>query len=191
MPFKQDTNWVVITGAPSSGKTSVVNELRKRGYPVEEEVARELIELGLQRGCTLDDIRGDAPDLQRHILGTAFAREEALKTSTLTFLDRGLPDSITYCRLAGIETEPARFLSQGFRYRAVFIFERLPLEKDGVRLEDDALATRIDRELEEDYRALGYDPIRVPVMPIADRADFILKTLDAQAPPLALSAHAT
>jgi predicted ATPase len=38
------TNWYVITGAPCSGKTSVIRELEKRGYRVVHEVARAYIE---------------------------------------------------------------------------------------------------------------------------------------------------
>ncbi|MBW2239191.1 MAG: AAA family ATPase [Deltaproteobacteria bacterium] len=33
----QQTNWHVITGAPCSGKTSVICELERRGHPVVHE----------------------------------------------------------------------------------------------------------------------------------------------------------
>lgn len=175
--FETQTNWYVITGAPSSGKTSVIEELRARGYAVQNETARELIELGLRRGQTLDDIRHDAADLQRNILALTLEREKNLDPALLTFLDRGLPDSITYCRLAGLDVDDARFFSRRFAYRAVFIFDRLPLIRDDVRTEDDELATRIDRDLEADYRGLGYTPLRVPVMSVSERTDFILLKL--------------
>ena len=48
--FKYDTNWCVFTGAPSSGKTSVIEEMAHRGYAVQNEVARELIEGALRNG---------------------------------------------------------------------------------------------------------------------------------------------
>ncbi len=175
--FKYKTNWCVITGAPSSGKTSVIKELAHRGYAIQAEVARELIELGISRGLSLGDIRRDAKDLQKSILEVTLAREMALDLKTTIFLDRGLPDSITYFKLAGLEGAEAVAASLLFQYRAVFIFDRLPIIKDDVRTEDEALANRIDRMLEEDYKSVGYDPVRVPVLPIEQRADFVLKEL--------------
>lgn len=173
------TNWCVITGAPSSGKTSVIEALAKRGYSVMGETARELIEQGLATGQALADIRKDAVALQRNILALSLEREESLDPKTLTFLDRGLPDSITYCRLAGIDTGEAKLFSGLFRYQAVFIFDRLPIVKDSVRTEDDALADMIDQALEQDYRSVGYHPIRVPVLSVAERTDFVLEFVDS------------
>jgi predicted ATPase len=177
--FKYKTNWSVITGAPSSGKTSVIKELAHRGYAIQGEVARELIELGLSRGQSLGAIRKDAAELQKEILEITVAREMALDLDTVSFLDRGLPDSITYFKLAGLDGIEAIATSRLFHYRAVFIFDRLPIVNDDVRTEDEALAAHIDRMLEEDYKSVGYTPVRVKVMSIEERADFILNYLDS------------
>lgn len=177
--FKYKTNWSVITGAPSSGKTSVIKELAHRGYAIQGEVARELIELGISQGRMLEDIRRNAQDLQKEILEVTLARELGLDPSTTIFLDRGLPDSLTYFKLAGLDGVEARATSLLFKYRAVFLFDRLPITRDNVRTEDEALADKIDGMLEADYRSVGYAPVRVPVMPIEKRADFILKYIDS------------
>ena len=179
--FKHETGWCVITGAPSSGKTSVISELARRGFAVQGEVARELIEQGLSSGRSLVDIRHDAKGLQTRILEVTLAREMDLDAKATMFLDRGLPDSITYFRLAGLDGFEARVASYLFQYRAVFIFDRLPVVKDEVRTEDEKLANKIDRMLEEDYRSIGYTPIRVPVMPIEERADFVLENIGVSA----------
>jgi predicted ATPase len=179
-PFKYKTNWVVVTGAPSSGKTSVIEELAHRGYAIQNEVAREVIEACLKRGLTLESIRNDrknAQALQKRMLELKLAREMALDTDRLVFMDRGMGDSITYFRLAGLDTLEAEATARIFQYKKVFIFDRLPLKKDNVRTEDDAQADKIDKMLEEDYKALGYDPVRVPVVPVKERADFILQAL--------------
>jgi predicted ATPase len=173
--FKNKTNWCVITGAPSSGKTSVINELAKRGFETQQEVARELIELGMSQGQSLTDIRRNAAELQKGILEVALAREMGLDLKNTVFLDRGLPDSITYFKLAGLDGIEAAAVSRLFEYRAVFIFDRLPLVKDDVRTEDNELAAKIDAMLESDYRSVGYRPIRVPVLSIEKRADFVLE----------------
>lgn len=175
--FKYKTSWVVITGAPSSGKTSVIRELAHLGYAIQGEVARELIEISMNHGRTLEEIRRDVAALQSSILEVTIAREMGLDPEMRIFMDRGLPDSITYLRLAGLDGMEARALSALFQYQAVFIFDRLPVIKDNVRTESDALANKIDKMLEEDYKSAGYAPIRVPVMPVGERADFILKHL--------------
>ena len=53
------THWYVITGAPSSGKTTLLRELEKAGYRVIHEVARTIIESELAQGRTLKQIRSD------------------------------------------------------------------------------------------------------------------------------------
>lgn len=177
--FEQDTNWVVITGAPSSGKTSVIDELAKRGYPIQTEVARDLIEECLRHGMSLKEIRDDThvQQLQSRILRYKTGREKSLDTSKLVFADRGTPDSIVYFRRAKLKVEDAVAASRLFHYRAVFMLDRLPLVKDNVRTENDAEAEKIGAEIAADYAALGYELIRVPVMPIVERADFILRKL--------------
>lgn len=176
--FEKKTRWVVITGAPSSGKTSVIDELRARGYPVQAEVARELIEECLRRGQSLEDVRKDGgKQLQHDILRIKRAREASLDPAQLVFMDRGMPDSIAYFRLAELGADAAIAACHMYRYDAVFIFDRLPLVKDGVRAEDDAVAKRIDDMLRADYAALGYQPVCVPAVPVSARADMILQHL--------------
>lgn len=176
--FEHTTRWVVITGAPSSGKTSVIDDLRARGYAVQGEVARELIEECLRRGLTVEDVRREGgQQLQRDILRIKREREAAVDPTECVFMDRGMPDSIPYFRLAGLDVAMAVQACRTFRYAAVFVFDRLPLVKDGIRAEDESLAQKIDEMLRADYKSLGYDPIAVPVMPIAQRSDFILQAL--------------
>jgi predicted ATPase len=90
------TNWVVITGAPSSGKTSVIDALALRGYAVQGEVARAVIERHLKEGKTLAEIRRDESALQREMLEEKIALEKSLDPAALVFLDRAMDDSITY-----------------------------------------------------------------------------------------------
>ena len=178
MNFKTETNWCAITGAPSSGKTSVIDELSRRGFQTEPEIARELIEGCIKQGEKIEEVRSRSSWLQNEILRLKLNRERSQDTRTLIFLDRGIPDSLTYFRIAGLELSGVREAGLEFHYRHVFIFNRLSLVKDGVRTESDTLAHQIDLSLEQDYRDLGYNPIRVPVMPIAERADFILLTIE-------------
>lgn len=175
--FKYKTNWCVITGAPSSGKTSVIQELDHRGFKVQHEVAREVIENDISHGRSLAEIRQDIKGLQDNILETGHEQETELDVKATVFLDRGLPDSISYLRLAKLDDSKARAASLIYHYRAVFIFDMVPFVEDGIRTEDAAAAAALDRQLEADYRSLGYAPIRVPVMDVVKRADFLVENL--------------
>lgn len=90
------------------------------------------------------------------------------------FLDRALPDSIAYYRLEDLPPAEPMNHSRQIRYQTVFLFERLGFMKDTVRSENTGTADRIERLIEEAYRELGYPMIRVPVLPIAARADFVV-----------------
>ena len=116
--------------------------------------------------------------MQRDILNLKTGREKILHPHDRIFIDRGVPDSISYYRIAGLDPVEARHECCHFFYKAVFIFDRLPLVQDGVRSETEAVADQLDKMIEEDYAALGYHPVRVPVLSISERADFILQHLE-------------
>jgi predicted ATPase len=172
------TNWYVITGAPCSGKTSVVSALEKRGFRVVHEVARAHIDEELGKGRTLAQIKADAYQFENHIFLTKLKIEASLPRNEIVFLDRAVPDSIAYFQLEGLDPGQPVEKSKRVRYKKIFLFERLAFLKDGVRSEDDPLADRLDHLLEAAYRKLAYDIVRVPAISIEARTAFILKRLE-------------
>ena len=171
------TNWNVITGAPSSGKTSVICELEKLGYRVVHEVARAYIDEELQKGKSLKQIKADQLYFERHILYKKIEIEEALPDDEVIFLDRAIPDSIAYFKLEQLNPDEPTEKSRAIRYNKIFLFDRLWLENDPVRSEDDKIATQLERLLESSYRNLGYKVIRVPIFSVKLRTDFILRQI--------------
>ena len=168
------TDWCVITGAPCSGKSTIIGQLAQKGYPVLHEVARAFIDEQLESGLTLEAITADEEHFERQILYRKLEAENRLDPSVRVFLDRALPDSIAYYRMGQLNPEEPERLSKRFRYHRVFILEALPFVKDRVRREDTSRAMRIARLLKECYCALGYSPVSVPVLPVGERVDFIL-----------------
>jgi predicted ATPase len=170
----RSTRWCVVTGAPSSGKTAVIVQLQSQGHRVVHEVARAYIEAKLAKGRALQNIKADPLDFERCILLKKVDIESHLPAAERLFLDRAVPDSIAYFRYEGLDsTEPER-LSRLTRYHRVFFFDRLPLTRDDVRSENDESAESLERLLKTGYRELGYELIRVPVMPVKQRAQFLL-----------------
>ncbi len=171
------TNWYVITGAPCSGKTAVIHELERRGYAVIHEVARAYIDAEIAKGKNLRQIKADLPAFEGRILKIKIRTEAALDPDRIVFWDRAVPDSIAYFQLAGLDTAEVFRNSFTFHYKQIFLFERIRFKTDTVRSEDDQTAADLDRLLAAAYRRLGYKPLKVPLLPVDERVDFILKRI--------------
>jgi len=168
------TNWHVITGGPSSGKTKVIEYLAFSGYQTFPEAARLLIDIEQSKGKTMEEVRGDETEFQRKVLQMKIEAEKRLTTNQLIFFDRGIPDSIAYYRLCGENPAPVIKASEKRKYKKVFLLEQLPFEKDYARIENEKLAKNIQRLIQQSYIDLGYEVIKVPLKKIEERVRFIL-----------------
>lgn len=171
------TNWHVITGAPCSGKTTVISSLEQHGYRVVHEVARAFIDTELKKGKSIAQIKADILAFERHILETKVAIENALPEANTIFMDRAVPDSIGYYILEGLDPQEPIAKSKQRRYKKIFFLERLTFKKDQVRSEDDNIAAELDFLLKASYLDLGYTIVHVPLMPVNKRIDLILAHL--------------
>ena len=176
------TQWCVITGAPCSSKTAVIEGLAQRGYRVVPEAARTYIDNQLAMGRSLQKIKADPLAFERHILLQKVRVENSLPASSLIFLDRAVPDSIAYFQLENLPIAEPLFFSGCVRYAKVFLFERLRFEPDSVRAENSTLATRIETLLAAAYQRLGYAIARVPVSTIELRIERILRQTQESSP---------
>lgn len=176
MTAKQ-TAWRVITGAPCAGKSTVISELSKRGYNVVYETVREYVEAELAKGRTLQDIRSDGKTFQRSLISRKKEIEDTMDPETVVFFDRAMPDSLTYYRSVGLDPAEIMHLCIARKYAQIFLLDRLPIKTDHVRDEDNDTAALLEAQLEADYKLLGYEVIRVPLMPIDERVEFILRLI--------------
>ena len=178
--FGVQTNWHVIAGAPSSGKSTLIHQLAGKGFRTISEIARHYFERELAKGRTIDEISEDDAALQRQLMDVQLRLERGLRADDALFLDRAFPDALTFSRIAGLN--PNAFVSECFhhRYASVFLLDRFPVEQDGVRFHDDATARFLDEWHARDYGALGYDVVRVPVLSPDERLAFVLETLSGQ-----------
>ena len=168
----------VLTGGPCAGKTTLILELKKRGYSVLEESARAVIDEMLAEGKTLADIRNDEGGFQKAVLRRKVTAEAEVPDDTICFFDRAVPDSIAYYRENSIpEDDELWNACRASRYAKIFLLDLLPLVIDEARNESPELAARIQAALDRGYHELGYEPVSVSVMPVKERADFILANL--------------
>lgn len=168
----------MVTGAPSSGKTTILKLLEKRGYRVLYEAARIYIDQELKKGKTIKEIRENEGEFQRKILGIKIQCENKLDPEKITFLDRAIPDSPAYYELVGLPKD--KYMENAVRkssYKKIFIFERLDFEKDYARTESEEEIRKLEKLLEKTYRQLSIPIIKVPRMSVKKRLKFILENL--------------
>lgn len=182
-PIGQRTEWTVITGAPSSGKTTILESLATEGYRTNPDISRQYIESLLQEGE--DDkaaARTNESLLQENILWKMIANAGSIPKDQRVLFDYALPDNIAFWELGGLAVRAEVWRSAAlFRYKNVFLFERLPMVDDEVRTEDPQYQDQITKKLRCVYEALGYSPIWVPATTMSQRIA-IIKSVIGLAP---------
>jgi len=171
--------FVMISGCSGGGKSTLIEELARRGYTVVREPGRRIIadvRAGKVGALPWDDPAGFA----RHALAMSIADHAAAKG--LTFFDRGVVDAAVALQAAAGESAADDVARH--RYHRLFLAPPWPqiYEQDEDRRHglDKALDDhdRVDRA----YRDAGYRPIILPYDAVAARADFVLAKLGRQRP---------
>lgn len=179
---------IVITGAPGTGKTSVIDGLKALGYQVFPEIIREFTAQETEEQDTPQLATNpivfakDSDDFNRKLIKgrtRQFMAGHDIASRPL-FYDRGLPDVLAYMdyfdQTYGEEFEQA---CRQYRYNGVFIMP--PWEEifhaDGGRFETYEQAQALHQSLIQRYTAFDYKIHTVPKGTIKTRIDFILSTL--------------
>jgi predicted ATPase len=170
-------NWYVVTGAFSSGKSTLLAALAEQGHRTLPEAARVHIDRELARGRSLAEIRQDEAAFQVRVLREKLELEQTLPREELIFFDRGVPDSIAYLRLGGFDDGTALAASRPGVYRKIFLLDPLPFEQDYARTENQGQIEEIHRLLHECYLKLDYEVVRIPVEPVEARVKRVLAAL--------------
>lgn len=169
---------IILTGAPGTGKTTVLEELKKRGQQVFTEPAREILR---------HQIKIDGPALPAK--NAKLFVEEMLKLSVRqfesamvgpAFFDRAIPDTVVYAQRFGVDGKDFEAAAENYRYNPeVFIFApwKEIFVNDEVRGLSYEMAEQVHELQSVNYRRLGYELVDVPRGNPNFRADFILNFL--------------
>ncbi len=150
-----------ISGSQGSGKSTVMNSLRDRGFPVvERKTSRSIME---EWGVTLSEVNNDREltvKFQDEILNRKFADEKqaALSPSTIWFTERTYADLFTYALIAiGKDNEYSKWLDEYYQrcmhYQATYshIFYlpagKFKVQSDGVRGANGYYSKLVDRTM--------------------------------------------
>ena len=163
--------FVVITGGPSVGKTTIISMLKERGYAVVSEQATQII----KEGDFLPWV--DRDRFQKEVLRRQLAVEsEFADADRPVFLDRGLFDGEAYYICDGLPIPSIFSTMQASRYALALLIEELPFfDHNGVRFEDLDFTRKFTPVVERCYTSRNVKVERVPAKPPEERVDLVLQ----------------
>jgi len=168
----------VLTGGPCAGKTTTIEELKKRGYTVLPEAARTVIDAQLAAGKTIQDVIADPLWLQHAIITHQIELLAQAPKEKTVFIDRGIPDNVAYYRKFGLAFDDMLNNAVEPRlYRKIFLLAMIDFVTDAARYETPEEAQKLHEGIRQAYTELKYEIVEVPVMPVGERADFIVANL--------------
>jgi predicted ATPase len=173
------SRFVVISGCSGGGKSTLLAELGRRGYRVAEEPGRRIVHEETERGGSALPWMDMAAFLRRAIAMSLDDRVSAGTGEGWVFFDRGLVDAASALQQLTGEAVLESIAQIHRYYRRVFLTPPWPeiyVTDPERRHVLDAAVEEYERLLKV-YPALGYDVSILPKMPVADRADFVLKAL--------------
>ena len=172
--------FVLISGCSGGGKSALLAELGQRGYAIIEEPGRRIVKEQLLSGGTLLPWT-DGVGFARRCIALALSDRKAARhlKGSWVFFDRGLIDaSIALRHLTGGPALNA--IKRSYRYyQRVFMAPPWPeiYETDNERRHNlDAGVAEYERLIDA-YPALGYEVTILPKVGVAERAEFVLRTL--------------
>lgn len=173
---------VIISGCSGGGKSTLLAELKRRGFSVVEEPGRRIVHAELlSNGKALPWI--DLQAFLQKVIAVALADIASVSDSgnpdDWVFFDRGLIDAAV--GLQHLTGDPVPETLDPIRryHQRVFLAPPWPeiYVQDAERRHALDTATAEYLRLLEAYPALGYDISILPKAEVAQRADFILETL--------------
>ena len=169
----------ILTGGPGSGKTTLIEALRRAGHACSVEAGRAIIQdqvaIGGRALPWIDPAAFAELMLAWEMRSYAMAR----RASGPVFFDRGVPDVAGFLRLCGLPI-PAHVATAArtVRYnKAVFIAPpwRDIFRQDQERKQSFDEAMRTHKAMVAIYAEHGYALVEIPRAPVEARTAFILE----------------
>jgi len=172
---------VVITGGPGTGKSSIIESLKKMNFNVFNESSREVTKK-YKNNDSEQYFLSNPIDFSNILMDKRKKQfEEGSKSKNdYFFYDRGIPDILAYLNFKKIEYKSSMMKEiLKFNYDTIFIAEpwKAIYTNDSERYETYDELLEIDFHIKKIYKQLGYNIIILPKKSVKDRVTFILENL--------------
>jgi predicted ATPase len=173
--------FVVLSGCSGGGKSALLAELGRRGFPIYEEPGRQIVKEQLYIGGDAVPWGNVSEFVELTISRSMHHMVTAARRDRLSFFDRGIIDQVS--GLEHLKLPIAAHLSAAvrrFRYHGkVFMMPPWPeiFSNDDERKHsfEDALSSYAT--LLRTYERFGYQIVLVPKLDVSARADFVVSHL--------------
>lgn len=167
----------IITGAPGTGKTTLINALKKY-YPCMDEVSRKVIAKEQKtggHGTPWQDLSKFTELVFEIYVSELVANPEAM------FTDRSILDLVAYLQVEGkpIPKNIDQFPYHSKFHKTVFFTPiwKLIYRKDEQRQQGIAYSLELERALEVNYDKKGFEIVKLPKDSVSNRVQFVQETM--------------
>lgn len=168
---------IVLTGGPGGGKTTLLDALAERGYPVVPESARRIIKARLATGLSP---RPSPVAFACEILHSDMENYRSFATCKLpTFFDRGVLDALFMLEAQdALSKAKVASYAQAFPYNPI-VFLLPPWEDiyatDAERDQAFEESVEVFEGMKRWYAQWGYETLEVPRGTVIERVKFVLR----------------
>ena len=181
MTTEDPSRFIVVTGGPGAGKSSLIDALERRGFARSVEAGRAIIQDQAAIGGPA--LPWSDPSLFAELMLAWEMRSHRMARAAEgpVFFDRGVPDVVGYLRLTG-RPVPAHMerACRMVRYnRRVFVAPPWPdiFTQDAERKQGFEEAVATHDALVATYAGCGYELVTLPRLSVAERVRFVLDRL--------------
>tara|TARA_B100000902_G_C27300391_1_gene912427 strand:+ start:108 stop:611 length:504 start_codon:yes stop_codon:yes gene_type:complete len=162
---------IIISGAPGTGKTTIINELKNKGY----ECAAEI-----------NPLHSDIKIRENKLLMSEFLFDQRTKqhdniNKSLVFYDRSIIDVVAYMKFWK-HIYPIKWnsiIQESNYFKSVFytpLWQEIYITNK-YRKETYQEAQKIDIVLQETFSSFNYKIIHIPKLKISERVQFIINNI--------------
>ena len=170
----------ILTGAPGTGKTSIILELKRRGYSCIEENSREIISDQIQKKGEILPWKNQIA-FENKIAQIRMQKYINSPKNEICFFDRSIIDSIAYLKFNNLDVTSQIIdnVKNSHFNKTVFltpIWEEIYIN-DNERKENIKQAIQIGAAIIKAYHSRGYKLLEIPKISVKERSDFIIANI--------------
>lgn len=170
----------ILTGAPGTGKTSIINELKRRGFYCINENSREIIADQIINGGEILPWKNQIA-FENKIANTRTQQYLDSPEDCICFFDRSSLDCIAYLKLNNLKatSQIIKNIKQCNFNTTVFytpIWKEIYVN-DSERKENIEKAITIENSIIKTYKSEGYKLVKIPKLSITERTDFVISII--------------